>query len=113
MTECSQISLMLGPVEDGELEPHDMQEVARHLASCSSCEQTLSDYNSLARELRAAQTTPPLEGFARAVDLRLHKLPIRWPVRVNRLLDELSERMSAIVAVIATAGAVAVLTALV
>lgn len=112
MSECSEISLMLGPFEDGELEPHEMQEVARHLAACTSCEKTLNDYNSIARELRAALSLPPLEDFARAVDRRIERLPTPWRERVSRFLGEINERMAAAIAIIATAGAVAVLTAL-
>jgi anti-sigma factor RsiW len=113
MSECSEISLMLGPFEDGELEPHEMQEVARHLATCLTCEKTLSDYGSLARQLRALHVAPPLEDFARKVAKRLERVALPWRVRVGRAFGEINERMAAAVAVIATAGAVAIITAMV
>ena len=113
MSECSEISLILGPFEDGELEPHEMQEVARHLAACSNCEKALSDYNAIGRQLRDLQSLPPLEDFARAVAQRIEKLPISWRARFNRFVGEINDRMAAAVAIVATAGAVAILTALV
>jgi anti-sigma factor RsiW len=113
MSECSEISLMLGPFEDGELEPHEMQEVARHLATCLTCEKTLSDYSFLARELRALHVTPPLDDFARKVAMRLERVTLPWRVRVARAFGEINERMAAAVAVFATAGAVAIITAMV
>jgi anti-sigma factor RsiW len=113
MSECSEISLLLGPFEDGELEPHEMQEVARHLAACSNCEKTLGDYNSISRQLRALQSIPPLDGFARAVDLRIARLATPWRARIDEFLSGINQRIAAATAIVATAGAVAILTALV
>jgi anti-sigma factor RsiW len=102
MSDCEQITLLLGAFEDGELEPHEMQEVARHLAACKSCEELLGDYNVIGRELRELITIPPLTGFAAGVD-----------ARIAALRPPLSERIAAAFAMVSMAGAVAVITALV
>jgi len=67
MPECSQIGLMLGAVGDGELEPNDLQQVARHVERCASCTGALSDYFTIGRELRAVAVTPSLDKFTRSV----------------------------------------------
>jgi hypothetical protein len=116
MSDCNQISLLLGPFEDGELDPHEMQEVARHLATCNSCEALLGDYNALGRELRDVIAIPPLTGFAAGVDKRIAELkapvvPLRE--RIGAFFESLNERWAAAFAMVSMAGAVAVLTALV
>ncbi len=58
---------MLGAVGDGELEPNDLQEVARHVELCASCTGELSDYSKIGRELRAIAVMPSLEGFTKSV----------------------------------------------
>ena len=67
MARCEDIKLLLGPFEDGELEPHEMQEVARHLAACTDCEDEVADYGALAVSLRGAAALPDLTGFTSAV----------------------------------------------
>ncbi len=67
MPECSEIGLMLGAAGDGELEPNDLQEVARHVERCASCTGELSDYSTIGRELRAIAVMPSLEGFTKSV----------------------------------------------
>jgi Putative zinc-finger len=67
MPECSEIGLMLGAVGDGELEPNDLQEVARHVERCASCTGELSDYSTIGRELREIAVNPSLEGFTKSV----------------------------------------------
>ncbi|MGA9725423.1 MAG: zf-HC2 domain-containing protein [Candidatus Binatus sp.] len=67
MPECNEISLMLGAAGDGELEPDDMQAVARHLTGCASCTIEQSDYSKIGRELRALAVMPSLEGFTKSV----------------------------------------------
>ncbi len=113
MSDCNQISLLLGPFEDGELEPHEMQEVARHLATCSSCEELLGDYNAVGRELREVIAIPPLTGFAAAVDARIAELKTPLRERIGAFFESLNERWAAAFAMVSMAGAVAVLTALV
>ena len=58
---------MLGAVGDGELEPNDLQTVARHVERCASCTGALSDYSTIGRELREIAVKPSLEGFTKSV----------------------------------------------
>jgi hypothetical protein len=113
MKDCEQFTLLLGPFEDGELEPHEMQDVARHLAACKSCEELLGDFNSLGRQLREIITIPPLTGFAAGVNARIveHRVPVRE--RIGAFFESLNQRWAAAFAMVSMAGAVAVLTALV
>ena len=113
MNTCEQISLLLGPFEDGELEPHEMQDVARHLATCASCEELLGDFNVLGRELRQVIAIPPLEGFAAGVNARIAEIRVPMRQRVAEFFEGLNERWAAAFAMVSMAGAVAVLTALV
>lgn len=76
MPECSEIGLMLGAAGDGELEPDDMQEVARHLLRCASCTVAQSDYSRIGRELRAIAVIPSLEKFTKSVLDLIEKLAI-------------------------------------
>lgn len=92
MAGCNEISLMLGPFEDGELEPHEMQEVARHLAVCRVCEERLDDYNVIGRELRGLTPAVSLEGFAEAVDARIRKVKRRSLRQVTQPLGKSKER---------------------
>ncbi len=111
MAECSEISLLIGPFEDGELEPHEMQEVARHLAACSSCDQILNDYSQIGRELRSVATLPPLDDFAQGVLNRIGALPIPMRQRFSAWLGEFVGELHGTLAVGALAAAVAVVTA--
>ncbi len=113
MNTCEQISLLLGPFEDGELEPHEMQDVARHLATCASCEELLGDYSALGRELRQVIAIPPLEGFAAGVNARIAEIRVPLSQRIAEFFEGLNERWAAAFAMVSMAGAVAVLTALV
>ncbi|HZC45050.1 MAG TPA: zf-HC2 domain-containing protein [Candidatus Acidoferrum sp.] len=76
MSQCSQISLMLGAAGDGELEPGPLHEVAHHLTGCASCTVESSDYSTIGRELRAFATVPSLEGFTKSVLDVIAKLAI-------------------------------------
>ncbi len=113
MAECSEISLLIGPFEDGELEPHEMQEVARHLATCSSCDQVLNDYSQIGRDLRGVSTVPPLDGFAQGVLTRIAALPIPRRQRIAQWFDELVSGVSGTLAMGALAAAVALVTAII
>lgn len=113
MNDCNSISLLLGPFEDGELEPHEMRDVARHLATCKSCEEVLGDYNSITRRLREVITIPPLTGFARSVEARLKARRPSWRENVAAFFDSLNQRWVGAMAMVSMAGAVAVLTAVV
>jgi len=113
MKDCDQITLLLGAFEDGELEPHEMQEVARHLAACKSCEELLGDYNVIGRELREIITIPPLTGFAAGVNARIVALRPPLSERIGAFFESLNQRWAAAFAMVSMAGAVAVITALV
>ena len=112
MALCDDIKLLLGPFEDGELEPHEMQEVARHLVGCADCEGELSDYRTLAVGLRSVAETPDLAGFSAAVIARIEDLPIPFRVRVRRYFTSFSGIGATLATGFATA-AVAVVTAVI
>ena len=113
MAECSEISLLIGPFEDGELEPHEMQEVARHLAACYSCDQILNDYTLIGRELRGIVTLPPLDGFANGVLTRIGALPVPLSQRIAARFDQFIGGLSGTLAMGALAAVVAVVTAII
>ena len=113
MSDCNEINLLLGAFEDGELEPHEMRDVARHLATCRACEDLLSDYNSIGRELREIITIPPLDGFAASVDARIKARPIPLHERIEAFFSGFNQRIVAGLAMLSMAGAVAVLTAII
>ncbi len=115
MADCSEIGLMLGPFEDGELEPHEMQEVARHLARCNDCEKLLLDYGIVGRELRTLASQPALpapEAFAQTVDARIAKLRVPWRRRSALAFRGWGEQMGAAFASMALAATAAVVTIL-
>jgi anti-sigma factor RsiW len=95
MAQCSEIAPLLGAFDDGELEAHEMREVARHLAHCAACEETLAAYGNLGRLLRDAAPVPPLDGFARAVQSRIERLRPPMRVRLGRWLETMGERFGA------------------
>jgi anti-sigma factor RsiW len=80
MARCEDIELLLGPFEDGELEPHEMQEVARHAAICAACDCVLADYRKMAVALRGSQSIPSLDGFASSVMARIGSMHLPPPV---------------------------------
>jgi anti-sigma factor RsiW len=111
---CDEIGLMLGPFEDGELEPHEMQEVARHLAVCLACEKLLDDYNLIGRELRAGMASqPPLEGLAQAVAVRIKGVKRPLATRIARWMGEGADRMRSPIGLGSLAAVAAALTILV
>ncbi len=113
MAECSEISLMLGPFEDGELEPHEMQEVARHLAGCPNCENLLQEYAAIGRQLRslaAEATLPTSEEFAMGVDARIRKLRLPWRERLALVFDGWSGQFGAALGSMVVAASAAILT---
>src|SRR3984885_4106575 len=113
MSDCEKIAPLLGAFQDGELEPQEMRDVARHLASCKSCEVELADYNMLGQQLREVITIPPLTGFAAGVDARLKALRPSLSARIGAFFESLNQRWAAAFAMVSMAGAVAVITALV
>ncbi len=111
MAQCNEIGLMLGAFEDGELEPHEMQEVARHLAQCPACEADLSATAALGHQLRAVAIEPDLAGFAQAVQKRIASLTPPMHVRVRRYFESLGEQMTMAIALGSAGLATAALTA--
>ena len=89
MADTEHVSLMLGPFEDRELEPHEYQEVAFHLARCEQCRTELADYGAIGRELRTLAVDLPLDGFKDAVMRRIDGLPVPLSVRLRRLFDSI------------------------
>lgn len=71
MISCGEIRLLLGPFDDGELEPHEMEDVAFHVVNCGECKAELEEYRRLGVALRDVVTVPPLDDFAHAVMARL------------------------------------------
>ena len=91
MAETNHLSLMLGPFEDRELEPHEYQEVAFHLARCEQCTAELADYTQIGRELRTLNLELPLEGFKEAVMQRIENLPVPFTLRLRRMFGGIGE----------------------
>jgi len=110
MLACDRMRLLLGPFEDGELEPHEMQDVAFHVVSCNECKAILEEYRALGVALRDAAVIPNLGGFGDAVQARIARLRIPIRVRLGHYLDSVNERLAAAVAIGAAAAASAVLT---
>jgi anti-sigma factor RsiW len=113
MARCEEMSLLLGPFEDGELEAHEMQEVARHLAGCPACETELAGYRSLAVGLRGASPIPNLAGFSNAVVNRIDELPVPFRRRLRRYMTSFSGGIGATFATGFATAAVAVITAVI
>jgi anti-sigma factor RsiW len=111
MSVCDQIRLLLGPFNDGELEPHEMEDVALHVVSCSSCKAVLEDCRSLGVALRNSVRQPSLDGFTRAVMARIQRLPMR--LRLRRYFDSVAERFGASLAIGAVGALAAALTVVV
>jgi anti-sigma factor RsiW len=110
MAECSEIALMLGAFEDGELAPHEYQSVALHLAQCERCTAELADYSAIGRELRTAVAEPALAGFAAGVMRRIESLPVPLSTRVSRFISRLSDQFGAGLGMATAAAAAAILT---
>ena len=109
MTQCDDIAQLLGAFQDGELPPHTMREVARHLAGCNRCEQAAESYSTIGQMLRNAASTPALDGFASAVLARIESVRPSPLTRFGRWLDVRRERFGLVTAM-AFATAAAILT---
>jgi hypothetical protein len=113
MAQCSEIELLLGPFTDGELEPHEMEEVALHVVACHNCKAALDDYRALGVSLRGAVALPELAGFSATVRKRIQQLRVPLHTRIKRPFDWLGERMGTAFAMGAAAAVAAVITAVV
>ena len=112
MTSCGEIQLLLGPFEDGELEPHEMEDVALHVVTCGGCKEALEDYRALGVGLRDAVTVPPLDGFAQTIIGRLRRRRVPLRIRVGRWREPLA-RLASLVEFASVAAATAILTMLI
>jgi anti-sigma factor RsiW len=115
MARCEDIELLLGPFEDGELEPHEMQEVARHTAICTVCDRVLADYRNMAVALKGSQSLPDLQGFAGGVMARIEAmhLPAPVPELKRHWYDAISDWFANTIMMGGLAAAVAIVTAIV
>ena len=111
MARCDDIKLLLGAFEDAELEPHEMQEVARHVVGCADCEAELAAYRRLGVALRGTMPLPDLNGFASAVTARIERLPAPFPTRVRKFFGELAASFGGALTGGMAAAAVAIVTA--
>ena len=113
MARCNEISPLLGAFEDGELEPHEMQDIARHLADCKNCEGIVFDYSKLSRLLRDAAPAPALDGFAQAVQNRIERLRPPFRVRIGRWFADQGERFGSGSVIAFAMAAAAILTVII
>ncbi|HVC44986.1 MAG TPA: zf-HC2 domain-containing protein [Candidatus Binataceae bacterium] len=113
MARCDDIKLLLGPFEDGELEPHEMQEVARHVVACAACDGELADYRALGLAMRDGAELPDLTGFAAAVLELVDDLPIALGTRVRRFFNSFAGGIGGTLATAMATAAIAVITAVV
>jgi len=111
MAQCNEIELLLGPFTDGELEPHEMEEVALHVVACRNCKTALDDYRALGVTLRGAVALPELAGFSAMVQERIQQFRVPLRTRVKRPFDWFGERMGTAFAMGAAAAVAAVITA--
>ncbi|MBV8774294.1 MAG: zf-HC2 domain-containing protein [Deltaproteobacteria bacterium] len=111
MAECDQVKLLLGPFDDGELEPHEMEEVALHVVNCGLCKTTLDDYRSLGVVLRDSLPQLPMDGFTAAVLKRIAPAPRPWRRRLGVHLDTLKEHVVGPLSLVTAGAFVALLTA--
>jgi len=109
---CDDIVPMLGAFEDGELSGTEQQDVARHLAECSSCRTEMAATAALGEQLRAIAVEPDLAGFTAAVLERIAELTPPLHVRIRRYFESAREQLNASFALSAAALATAALTAL-
>ncbi|MGH8013988.1 MAG: anti-sigma factor family protein [Candidatus Binataceae bacterium] len=110
MALCNEMIPLLGPFEDAELSPAEMQQVARHLAECARCEATVSDYRALGSWLREEAVEPALAGFADAVTARIEQLGVPFNTRLACYFHRFGERIGAAAAMGVAAAAAAAVT---
>jgi anti-sigma factor RsiW len=111
MPVCDQLRLLLGPFEDGELEPHEMEDVALHIVSCTGCKAALDDYRSLGVALRDCLPQPALEGFTAGVLERIELTPQPLWTRLRSYFDPWGERLGSTASLVAAGAFAALLTA--
>jgi anti-sigma factor RsiW len=110
MALCDEIIPLLGPFEDAELPPTEMQNVARHLAACPRCEDALKDYRLIGSGLRAAALEPEMGDFSDAVMAKIARIRVPLRVRVGYYFNRFGERIGAAAAMGMAAAAAAAIT---
>jgi anti-sigma factor RsiW len=108
---CDHVKLLLGPFDDGELEPHEMEDVAVHVVSCAACKTALEDYRSIGLALRDSLREPSIEGFAESVLRRLDDFPEPLQIRVRRYRDSILEYLGGTASLVAAGAFAALITA--
>jgi anti-sigma factor RsiW len=111
MPACDQVKLLLGPFDDGELEPHEMEDVAFHVVSCGACKAALDDYRSLGVALRDCFPQPAVDGFTIAVLKRIDQIPQPLWIRWRHYLDAFAEHVGGAVSLVAAGAFAALVTA--
>jgi anti-sigma factor RsiW len=110
MPECDQVKLLLGPFDDGELEPHEMEDVAFHVVTCGGCKAALNEYRSLGVALRDCLPQPSIAGFAASVLEQIDDIRQPWWIRLRSYLESLGERVGGTVPLVAAGAFAALLT---
>lgn len=110
MPECEQVKLLLGPFDDGELEPHEMEDVALHVVSCGPCKTALDEYRSLGVALRDCLPQPSIDGFSAAVLKRIEEIPQPLWTRWRPYLESARQRLGGTLPVMAAGAFAALLT---
>ena len=110
MISCDQVTLLIGPFDDGELEPHEMEEIAFHVVTCAECKAILEDYRRLGVSLRDAVVQPALDGFVDAVRTQIAVLPTPLRIRIARSMAWISDGFGAAMLTGAAAAVAAILT---
>jgi hypothetical protein len=109
MASCSEIRLLLGPFDDGELEPHEMEEVAFHVVGCVECKAELEDCRALGVALRRVVIDPRLDNFAQSVMARLEPRWLPLGVRAAQWWNSLG-RLASVIEFTGVAAVTAALT---
>jgi len=112
MALCDEMRLLLGPFDDGELEPHEMEEVAFHVVGCVGCKSALDEYRTLGVALRDIVTIPALDNFAADVAARIDLTWVPLRARLGRLRDAFGH-LGSVFEIVAVAAATAVVTLMV
>jgi hypothetical protein len=111
MPECHQVKFLLGPFDDGELEPHEMEDVALHVVSCGPCKSALGEYRSLGVALRDCLPQPAIDGFSAAVLKRIEEIPNPLWRRWRYYLESAGQRLGGTIPLMAAAAFAALVTA--
>jgi anti-sigma factor RsiW len=111
MPDCHQVKLLLGPFDDAELEPHEMEDVALHVVTCQPCKAALNEYRSLGVALRDCLPQPNIDGFTSAVLKRIDQIPQPLWTRWRFYLDTIGERVGGTLSLMAAGAFAALVTA--